>query len=158
MGDALPTHWSCPLVLAPARHSPSSPSGLPRSTCSGCGSCDSCPSPGSLEPVSISQSLSLHPHMQGPLWGLLAPKDLLEKERQLVGRNSGGPSPSTSQVVRPQRAHLWESELGLSSVSRLWTNYPNSPIPPSVKEGTCSLNYPFCKCLWETHCARTVQE
>lgn len=46
-----------------------------------------------LKPVSFSLSLPA-PWHEGPLWGLLAPKDLLEEKRLVGGERLGGSSPS----------------------------------------------------------------
>lgn len=89
---------ACPPVLAPAGHSPSPlqwPSQINLFWVWGSGTAAHLLGP--PKPVSFSQ----HPPMQGPLWGLPFPEDLLEEERRLAGRDPGLPQALLSQVTWP---------------------------------------------------------
>lgn len=80
---ALPAHWTCLLVLAPAGHGPSPTSvAFPDQPVLGVGLGDSCPTLGSTQAsFSLSASLSPAPSHARRTLGLVCFQDLLEEER-----------------------------------------------------------------------------
>lgn len=124
--QGLPVGTPCPLVLAAVGHSPSSLSGLPRSTCSGCGSRDGDRRPSPVPPKPVSSPSPPAPWHEGPLG------DLLEEERGLVETDSGGPAPHVPGYKAIEGSPLG-IRVGLSPGSpRLWTGHPSLYAPISL--------------------------